>query len=67
MIDPLSGLHGGPLKTGKPRRSRANLLQLTRGFIWARTQLLNCHRRTADSVIDFRDHIGLTAQPISYF
>lgn len=60
MVDPLSGLHGGPLKTGEPRKSRANLLQLTGGgwgLIWARTRLLNGYRRTADRVIDFRDHI----------
>lgn len=57
MVDPLSGLHGGPLKTGEPRRSRASLLQLTGwrwGFIWARTRLLNGYRRTADRVIAFR-------------
>lgn len=65
VVDPLSGLHGEPRKTGKPRRSRANLLQLTGGLIWARTQLLNCYRRTGWLI--FRDHIGLTAKPISYF
>ena len=61
----------GPLKTGELRRSGANLLQLTGGgwveFIRARTRLLNGYRRSADRVTDFRDHIGLTTQSISYF
>ncbi len=60
VVDPMSDLYEGPLKTGKLRRSRAICLQLTGELIWAHTRLLNGYRRTADWGIDFRDHIGLT-------
>lgn len=55
VLDPLSCLHGVPLKTGEPRRSRAISLQLT-GYWGIDNSSYNAShgcRRTADRVINF--------------
>ena len=70
MVVPLSGLHGGTTENMGAEEERSQFITAYRkggGFSRARTRLLNGYRRSADRVTDFRDRIGLTTQPISYF